>query len=271
MLRRSSPMRKSILPLSIHTICSCGCLWAAACAPALMFHHTIMHCLPARTRRLILSVTRSTGSAASSLEPEQPGIRISPPVQPRRSHGSLGTAETIMRNGFIQQAEIEARPSGSAKSVTGAGDQYSCTRRRGLRHSAQARSAAALRRCRRAQHRPSRPGSAAAGPAPRARTTRGTSGTMAGNCAFSVAGGVPVLSAAGQTRMPPCALTSAALVHGLRSRRPGEIDVRPAGRAKRDQRRDARIAGDERERLAGAALEIVGEEAALRHWPAARS
>ena len=46
---------------------------------------------------------------------------------------------------------------------------------------------------------------------------RGTSGTMAGNCAFSAAGGVPVLSRAGQTRMPPALRKSAGLAHGLRS------------------------------------------------------
>ena len=32
--RRSFPMRKSILPLNIQTICSCGCWCEAACAPA---------------------------------------------------------------------------------------------------------------------------------------------------------------------------------------------------------------------------------------------
>ena len=35
-----------------------------------MLHHTSMPCLPASTRRLILSVTRSCGSAAKLIEPE---------------------------------------------------------------------------------------------------------------------------------------------------------------------------------------------------------
>ena len=63
---------------------------------------------------------------------------------------------------------------------------------------------------------------------------RGTSATMSGNCAFSVAGGVPVLSAAGQTRMPPCVRISAGLAQRAAVRRPGEIDVR-AGSARRAQ------------------------------------
>ena len=70
---RSSPMRKSILPLIIHTICSCGCLWAAACAPALIFHHTIMLCLPDKTRRLILSVVRLFRQFRNFVETEMDG------------------------------------------------------------------------------------------------------------------------------------------------------------------------------------------------------
>jgi hypothetical protein len=45
---------------------------------------------------------------------------------------------------------------------------------------------------------------------------RGTSGTISGNCTFRVSGAEPVLSDAGQTRMPPCWCMSDRVTHGLR-------------------------------------------------------
>ena len=47
-------------PLSIQKICSCGCLCAAAWAPAFMVHQTIMVLSPESTRRVIIGVTCSS-------------------------------------------------------------------------------------------------------------------------------------------------------------------------------------------------------------------
>ena len=40
--------------------------------------------------------------------------------------------------------------------------------------------------------------------------------TMSGNCTFRVSGGVPLLSAAGQTKMPPLRTDIGRVTHGLR-------------------------------------------------------
>src|SRR4030095_15034294 len=59
-MRFSLPRRNSIRPDSITNICSCGCRWDAACAPAFIDHQTIISWSPTRTRREILSVTFSS-------------------------------------------------------------------------------------------------------------------------------------------------------------------------------------------------------------------
>ena len=92
---------------------------------------------------------------------------------------------------------------------------------------------------------------------------RGTSGTISGNCTFSVSGGVPLLSAAGHTKMPPCARILAATRPRAALRRPCEIDVRTARRGESDQWSDPRIAAQIDERFAGAALVDVCIKAPL--------
>ena len=99
---------------------------------------------------------------------------------------------------------------------------------------------------------------------------RGTSGTISGNCTLSVVG----RRAAVVGRRPYQHAALRADIGGARPRtalrRPGEIDMRPARRGQRDQRRDPRIAGQISERLAGAALINIRIETALPHWQAAR-
>src|SRR4029077_13979177 len=81
-MRRSLSMRNSILPLTIHTSCSCGCEWAATCVPAPIFHHTIMPFWPASTRRVILSVIFSSGIAAKEPKPLSVVIAFPPLAHP---------------------------------------------------------------------------------------------------------------------------------------------------------------------------------------------
>src|SRR5262249_3973410 len=76
-VRFSLPMRKSMVPLIIQTNCSCGCLWAAACAPALIVQYTTVPCLPDTTRRRILSVICSSGTEASLSKPAMTGMSCS--------------------------------------------------------------------------------------------------------------------------------------------------------------------------------------------------
>src|SRR5215831_20492936 len=108
--RRSLPMRKSIVPLSIQTICSCGCRCAPACAPALIFHHTIIPCFPARTRRSILSVIRSHGSFSSAPNPDITGMMVSfRCVAPEHYSGSRLSRACSLRASIPASAHVRLR------------------------------------------------------------------------------------------------------------------------------------------------------------------
>ena len=57
--------------------CSFGCLWAAACAPAFIDHHTIMPCAPESTRREIWGEIFSSGRFFSASKPVIAGMASS--------------------------------------------------------------------------------------------------------------------------------------------------------------------------------------------------
>jgi hypothetical protein len=64
-VRCSLPRRNSILPLSIHTICSFAWLCGSTWTPAAMLHHTSIPWSPERMRRLIFSLICSSAKAAN--------------------------------------------------------------------------------------------------------------------------------------------------------------------------------------------------------------
>src|SRR5215468_4019739 len=73
----SLPRRNSILPLSIHTICSLGWLCGSTWTPASMLHHTIIPWSPERMRRLIFSLICSSGKAENVPKPTSVDITSS--------------------------------------------------------------------------------------------------------------------------------------------------------------------------------------------------
>ena len=88
---------------------------------------------------------------------------------------------------------------------------------------------------------------------------RGTSGTRPGKRLAMSAGGVPAVSDARQTTMPPVSLNFAGVSHGVRC---GAASSSRCGRPdERDQARELRIAGDRAQRLVGAPLKTVAEKA----------
>src|SRR2546427_6996484 len=73
-VRFSPPRRNSIVPEISQKICSCGCVWAAAWAPAFIDHRTTISLSPTSTRREILSVIFSSGRRRSAWKPFMLGI-----------------------------------------------------------------------------------------------------------------------------------------------------------------------------------------------------
>jgi hypothetical protein len=71
------PRRSSILPFSIHTICSFAWLCGSTWTPASMLHHTIIPCSPERMRRLIFSLICSSSRAANVPKPTSVDITSS--------------------------------------------------------------------------------------------------------------------------------------------------------------------------------------------------
>ena len=101
---------------------------------------------------------------------------------------------------------------------------------------------------------------AATGPAPARSNTRGTSGVRSGKRARS--SGRRRAARIGRRPDHDRALAPDLVAgHPWRALRRGiEIDARPARRAQRDQRRDARIAGHDGQRLSGSPFEDVREK-----------
>ena len=85
-------------------------------------------------------------------------------------------------------------------------------------------------------------------------------GHQIGKLAKNFGGGRPVVSVAGHTTTAPFSSISRRVTFGRYSGAEFQIEARPRRRGERNQRRDRLIAADDLQRLAGAALEALGEE-----------